>query len=435
MGRSVPIATVSSATARRYRDVTRLVRPILYGGVGVAVLTACNSHPHTSSAPATSPAGSPAVVTSGSAVSPGAVASASTSAASAAATSAGAASASSTQLPAASGSSGLPVPGATGSLAIFADVLIKGAFSDAETGVVAAEGPDGAVFVAGAVASPQIVWVVDGTSPAGVAEHVTGPVTALAADANNLYVGVGKSVSAFSRTTGALVRTWNEAALFGTVTQLAVAGNRVWGLYTASGDGPPAAPAALVEIDPSSNNPARTVTGITGAFSIAAGTAGIYYVNNNSTQVVEQSNDGRTLSAPTKQAVDLQLSGPSAIQAVAVVGGHLVLQHDAGQGLDAVLNTYDAGTLSGPSMPIPFSAAEQLLSTPSGLFVVGNPETGACTSGQQTCVRRFSLASDASGYVGTSVALPDDTEASTLVGPYPTAVVGEGSDLHVLRIS
>jgi hypothetical protein len=326
----------------------------------------------------------------------------------------------------------LPIPGATGALTIFADVPIKGGFSGAQAGVVAAQGPDGAVFAAGAVASPQIVWVVDGTSPAGVAEHVAGPVTALAVDTSNLYVGIGKSVYAYSRTTGALVHTWTQAALFGTVNQLAIAGNRLWGLYTAPDDGPPAAPAALVEIDPSSSTPVRTVTDITGAFSVAAGSAGVYYVTNNSSQVVEQTNDGRALSAPTKQAVDLQLSGPSAIQAVAVVGGQLVLQHDAGQGLDAVLNTYDATSLAGPSAPIPFSAAEQLLSTPSGLFVVGNSDTAACTSGQQTCVRRFSLTG---GNAGSSVALPDDTDASTLTGPYPTVVIGEGSDLHVLRIS
>jgi hypothetical protein len=311
-------------------------------------------------------------------------------------------------------------------------VPIKGAFSGSQVGVVAAQGPDGAVFVVGAIASPQIVWVVDGTSPAAVAEHVAGPVTALAADANNLYVGVGKSIFAYSRTTGALVHRWNQTTLFGTVNQLAVAGNRLWGLYTAPDDGPPVAPAALVEIDPSSNTPVRTVTGITGAFSIAAGSAGVYYVTNSSSQVAEQTNDGRSLSAPTKQAVDLQLSGPSAIQAIAIVGGQLVLQHDAGQGLDAVLNTYDAATLAGPSTPIPFSATEQLLSTPNGLFVVGNPETSACASGQQVCISRFSLAGGSSS---TSVALPDDTLASTLTGPYPTVVVAEGSDLHVLRIS
>jgi hypothetical protein len=160
----------------------------------------------------------------------------------------------------------------------------------------------------------------------------------------------------------------------------------------------------------------------------------VYYVTKQSSQLVEQTNNGDTVTVPTHQSVDLQLSGPSAIQAVAVVGGKVVLQHDAGQGLDAVLNTYDAGSLAGPSAPISFSAAEQLVSTPSGLFVIGNPDTGACAAGQQTCVRRFSLPGGNSGNLGEPLALPDDTLATDETGPYPTVVLGAGSDLHVLRI-
>jgi hypothetical protein len=359
----------------------------------------------------------------------------------------GAASAAPTQLPAASGSTastgptGLPVPGPNGPLAIFADVPIKAAFSTAQTGLVAAEGPDGAVFVAGVAtqpAQPQVIWVVDGVQPAAVAEHVTGPVTALAADTANLYVGIASSVYAYSRTTGALVHSWSPTASTGSgtqvtqVTQLAIAGDRLWGLLTSSDNGPTAVAGSLVEIDPTSTSIVRTISGITGAFSFAPGSAGVYYVTKQSTALVEQTNNGATASAPTHQAVNLELSGPSAIQAVAVVGDQVVLQHDAGQGLDAVLNTYDAGSLAGPSPSISFSAAEQLVSTPSGLFVIGNPDTGACAAGQQICVRRFSLSG---GNVGASLALPDDTLATTLTGPYPSVVLGAGSDLHVLRIS
>jgi hypothetical protein len=329
----------------------------------------------------------------------------------------------------------VPVPGPNGPLAIFADVPIKGAFSTAQAGLVASEGPDGAVFVAGVATSPQVIWVVDGAQPAAVAEHVTGPVTALAADTANLYVGIASSVYAYSRTTGALVHRWSPTALSGSVTQvtqLAMAGNRLWGLLTATDDGATSAPGSLVEIDPTSTSIVRTISGITGAFSFAPGSAGVYYVTKQSSQLVELTNNGATASAPTHQAVDLQLSGPSAIQAVAVVGDKVVLQHDAGQGLDAVLNTYDGGSLAGPSPSISFSAAEQLVSTPSGLFVIGNPDTGACAAGQQSCVRRFSLSG---GNIGASLALPDDTLATTLTGPYPTVVLGAGSDLHVLRIS
>ena len=333
--------------------------------------------------------------------------------------------------PAASSSNALPTPGSTGPLKVFADVAIKGAFSSAETRLTVAQGPDGAIFVAGAAASPQIIWVVDGVGPAGIAEHVQGPVTALAADAANLYVGVGQSVTAYSRTTGNVVRTWHPA-LPGTLTQLVVAGTKVWGLSTESADNSSGAADGLIELDPSSSSPVRSVTGFAGAFSIAAGPSSVYYVTKQSSELVEQTNAGATITAPTNQQVNLQLSGPSAIQAVAVVDGQVIVQHDAGQGLDAQLNAYDATTLVGPTAQTNFSADEPLALTASGLFVVGNSDTAACTAGQTACVRRFSLST---GDMGDPLALPDDTIASTVTGPYPTVVLARGSDLHVLRIS
>ena len=282
---------------------------------------------------------------------------------------------SATAVPAAAGSNALPTPGPTGALQIFADVPIKGAFASAETGLTVAQAPDGAIFVAGKVASPQVIWVVDGARAAGIAEHVQGPVTALAADAANLYVGVGQTVAAYSRTTGNVVRTWHTG-LPGTLTQLVVAGARVWGLSTPSGDNSPGAPNGLIELDPSSSTPVRTVSDFADVFSMAAGPSGIYYVTKQSSELVEQTNAGATITAPTDQQVNLQLSGPSAIQAVAVVGGQVIAQHDAGQGLDAQLNTYDATTLVGPTEQTTFAANEPLAVTASGLFVVGNSDTG-----------------------------------------------------------
>ena len=335
-----------------------------------------------------------------------------------------------TQLPAASSPNALPTPGPTGPLAVFADVAIKGAFSSAETGLTVAQGPDGAIFVAGKLASPQVIWVVDGVRPAWIAEHVKGPVTALAADAANLYVGVGQTVTAYSRTTGDVTHTWNTA-LPGTLIQLVVAGTKVWGLSTQSDGNTPDAPDGLVAFDPSSNSPVRSVTGFSGAFSIAVGPSSVYYVTKQSSELVQQTNAGATITAPTNQQVNLQLSGPSAIQAVAVVGGQVIVAHDAGQGLDAQLNTYDAATLVGPTAQTNFSADEPLAATAGGLFVVGNGDTGVCAASQTTCVRRFSLPT---GNVGDPLALPDDTIASAVTGPYPTVVLARGSDLHVLRI-
>ena len=348
-----------------------------------------------------------------------------------ASTAAGTASTNPTPLPAASSSNALPTPGPTGPLKVFADVAIKAAFSTNQTALTVAQAPDGAIFLAGKLASPQIIWVVDAVGPAGIAEHVRGPVTALAADAANLYVGVGQSVTAYSRTTGNVVRTWHTA-LPGTLTQLVVAGTNVWGLSTASADNSSGAPNGLVELDPSAGSPVRSVTGFAGTFSIAAGPSSVYYVTKQSAELVQQTNAGATVTAPTNQQVNLQLSGPSAIQAVAVVDGQVIVQHDAGQGLDAQLNAYDATTLVGPTAQTNFAADEPIAPTASGLFVVGNSDSAACTAGQTACVRRFSLAT---GNQGDPLALPDDTLASNVTGPYPTVVLARGSDLHVLRIS
>jgi hypothetical protein len=327
------------------------------------------------------------------------------------------------------------VPGPTGALTIGASVPIAGAFGSAQTSPVAAQGPDGAVFVAGAAVSPQIIWVVDGARPAAIAEHVTGPVTALAVDAVNLYVGVGRTVSAFSRTTGSLVRSWTSSAAPGGVSQLVVAGTRIWALYTVpdpNGESQTGVAGSLVELNPASASAVRTVTGITGAFGVAAGAAGVYYVTAAGSQLVEQTDAGQAITKPTNQQVNLELSGPSAIQAIAVENGRVLLEHDAGQGLDAVLDAYDATTLAGPSNETEFSANEQLVAMPSGLYVVGNPDTNVCAvGGQQQCVARFQLGT---GPTGTAVGLPADTLASTLTGPYPTIVIAVGNDLRVLRI-
>jgi hypothetical protein len=409
-------------------------------GCGAAALalasTGCTaSHSGSPSAPVTSSATAPRA----SARSQGALSAApSSTTASESGAAAGAGSASANhptsmppQSPAASSTNALPTPGPTGSLSVFADVAVKGAFSSAETGLTVAQGPDGAIFVAGKPASPQIIWVVDGVGPAGIAEHVKGPVTALAADATNLYVGVAQTVTAYSRTTGNVARSWNTA-LPGTLTQLVVAGTKVWGLSTAADADTPDAPDGLVELDPSSSSPVRSVTGFSGTFSIAAGPSSVYYVTKQSSELVQQTNAGATVTAPTNQQVNLQLSGPSAIQAVAVVGSQVIVQHDAGQGLDAQLNAYDAATLVGPTAQTDFAADEPLAVTASGPFVVGNSETGVCTANQTACVRRFLLAT---GNAGDPLALPDDTIASAVTGPYPTVVLARGSDLHVLRIS
>ena len=77
--------------------------------------------------------------------------------------------------------------------------------------ITAAEAPDGAVFVSPEghdAATPTVVWVVDPKGPAEIAEHVNGGVSALAADATNLYVVADDSVIGYTRTTGNQMGQW-----------------------------------------------------------------------------------------------------------------------------------------------------------------------------------------------------------------------------------
>ncbi len=74
---------------------------------------------------------------------------------------------------------------------------------------IAAEAPDGAVFLAQvAEAGTTVVWVVDGNRPAAVAEHVSGAVQALAADSENLYVATYQNLLVFDRHSGDEIGHW-----------------------------------------------------------------------------------------------------------------------------------------------------------------------------------------------------------------------------------
>jgi hypothetical protein len=323
-------------------------------------------------------------------------------------------------------------------LRLYGSVTISGAFSADEDELIVGQGPDGAVFVAGPQSSSgaEVIWVVDGTNPATIAEHLSEPAYSIAADATYLYIGFARTINAYSRTTGSLVRSWKPSASIPgeRVQQIVVAGNRIWGLYTTvdSSDSPFQAGAeGAVEINPAVTAIVREVPDIADAFSVAATGSGIYYVYDQSAKVQEQTNDGHTVTQNTNQQVNIELSGRAAIQAVAVFGGEVILQHDAGQGLDAVLDAYNATTLAGPTMETDFSANEQLIATPTGMFVVGTPDTTVCAATQQQCVARFAL-----GSAGATdpVALPTGALTSELSGPYPTVVLGVGNDLQLLRI-
>src|SRR5207244_2287253 len=124
-------------------------------------------------------------------------------------------------------------------------------------------------------------------------------------------------------------RRWALSPTPRALSQLTVAGNRVWGLLTPVGVH--RAPSSLVELDPTQLARVATVNGVADTLSIASTTTGIEYVTDKSSTLVRRTNTGMVTTAKTHLAVNLSLSGPGAIQAQLVSGGRLLVKFSAGQ--------------------------------------------------------------------------------------------------------
>jgi len=290
--------------------------------------------------------------------------------------------------------------------------------SNAFLGVIAAEAPDGSIFATfgsqqsgyPATSAGTAVYVVDGNQQPQVAEHPTIPVTALAADDTYLYAGGGTQIIEYSRSTGAIVRTWSMAL---PVRLMTVAAGMLWAvLGSASG------PGQIAEMNPDAST--VTTVGADGAnvFSIAAGPLGLYYVPAGGTTIVRISATGQRTQAPTHQTINEQLSGPGAVQAISVIGGQLFLVTDAGQGLDSVSRTYDASTLAGPATEAPGTAgSNHAVDSLAGPIDIAQGEARACAT---PCAGRYNLVT---GAVTDAVTFSSSARLGLLLGPYPAVIV------------
>jgi hypothetical protein len=312
------------------------------------------------------------------------------------------------------------VPSASGPLHVVLHDAYPVTYSTSQTppGVISAEAPDGSVFAAfgpeqpGAAAvapAGSAVYVVDGNQPAQVAEHAAAPVTALAADDTYLYIaGSNSQIFEYNRATGALTGTWNVAQ---PVRLMAASAGKVWAVLGSVTGG------LVVEIDPVSGRVTAVGTDTANVESVAAGPQGIYYVESGGATLVHISPDGTRQQAPTNQTVNLELSGPAAIQAISVIGDQVLLVHDAGQGLDSSSQTYNASTLAGPLATAAGTAgSNHAVSSLTGPLDVEFAENTGLSE-----VGRYNLSS---GAVTDAVTYPAGTKGvGPLLGPYPAAFV------------
>ena len=311
-----------------------------------------------------------------------------------------------------------PAPSTSGPLR----VRLRNAFpvqSSAFMAAIAAEAPDGSVFAA---FSPQsngtpvasagsAVYVVDGDGPVQVAEHPSIPVAALAADATYLYVGGGKQIIEYARATGSIARTVTLAA---PVRVMAAADGKLWAVL-----GSVTGPGQVVEINPGSGTVTTVGTDTANVVDVAAGPLGLYYVESGGATIVRVNRNGTRLESSTNQTVNQQLSGPSAIQAISVIGNQLFVIHDAGQGLDSTSQTYDATTLACPQTNAPgIAGSNHAVDTLAGPMDLSAPDGSGCSG--KGCVGRYNLAT---GAITDAVTYPQSNHLGLLLGPYPAVIV------------
>jgi hypothetical protein len=291
---------------------------------------------------------------------------------------------------------------------------------------VAAEGPDGAVFVADPAGG--VVYVVDGDGPAAVAEHVSGTVNSLSADASSLYVATYTTVYRYDRSTGNLLSQWalpaadRVNASDALTVKVVSTGATVWALVTQG------LRVDVYRIAPASPAPPRLVARTLGA---AVGPNATLYYERTDRHLVARRGAGVPTVGP--RLADRPNGEGGGVQEVEVVaGGEVWVAEPAGQGLDAGWQAYDAATLAAGAS-FGGNSGMVLVGSATGTLVLSGGDTGGCpsTSGQVYCVLHLGVAT---GKLSEPTVVGD---ATAFVGPDPAVVASDpsGAGLEVERLS
>jgi len=324
----------------------------------------------------------------------------------------------------------LPVPPTSGPLSVAATVAVP---IPANVQITATEAPNGAVFVSQESQDSSVttvVWVLDPSGPAEVAEHVNGGVSALAADPTNLYVVADDSVIGYTRSTGNQMGQWKLPPIDTANTSDAdlvsmVAANGQVLVMIAQGN-----LQDVYRINPNSTAAPKMIAQGTSA---AIGPDGSVYYERADDHLVKIASTGVTTVGPT--LADSPNGEGGGIAGVAAVAGGLVwISEPAGQGLDTELTPYDAATLQAMGK-YSGSVTEQIVDTSAGpLVLVGPNGPGNCPQGASatstSCVFRIS----------PTAVLSDPTTvgvADQLLGPDPAVITAtaSGTDLVMDRLS
>ena len=265
------------------------------------------------------------------------------------------------------------------------------------------------------------VWVVDGDSPPAVAEHVSGTINSLAADASNLYIATFTTLARYDRSSGSLTAQYplppvSQANVSDLLpVQIADVGGTVWVRITQGNN------IDIYRLDPGTGALLKVYVSLGATF----GTDGTLYYERTDGHLVRLSTAGATLVGP---ALSTKSNGEGGgVQFVdAAAGGSVWTEDDAGQGLDAEYEGYASGTLSaGPQ--ISATTGVSMADTVIGALWLSGAEAAGCPAGAGACVLRL----------GPGGSLTDGLTVgagSVLLGPEPAIVDTSGAHLVLERL-
>jgi len=279
--------------------------------------------------------------------------------------------------------------------------------------------PNGAVYYTRGSSS---VYVVNGTSAPRLAIRAGGVVLALAANSTEVFVDVGRTVTEYSRRTGAKGRQWKLSILAHTRTTAAglyAVGGNVWG-WTDWFTGESGFEYATVSRFSTSSGTVHKVSSDIALLDMAADSAGLYYQSVNSEgaygYLVHVSPSGSV-----HRVTDTSLGGP-----LALAGGRVVLiGYPAGR---TYLDGYSAGSLVRTFARRVSRGDIALAGTTAGLLVLtATCMTSVCPSAT------VSQVSTATGVATAPLGVPD--AISLVPGPAAAAIAYRSGSYYLVRLA
>jgi hypothetical protein len=244
-------------------------------------------------------------------------------------------------------------------------------------------------------------------------------VLGLAANASDLFVLTGHTVTEYTRSHGSYVRHWSLAKpVHPTIGGLFAVGSTVWAWIAAEPDGAGFQPGRLYRISSSSSavHVADRNVNLTG---MAADATGIYYQN--------LSGGTDHLAHVTPSGTRTVVSIGSSIESAALWGGTLNLLTVHEPSGNWYVEDYNPSTLGSLSSPARVSNSDtSVAGTNLGLLVLKQ------VCGHSTCTSTsVSLLSD-SGSVSGTLKLPHAEDL--LAGPYGDVIENSGGHLYLVKL-